>query len=497
MKQIAVIFIIAFCAVSCNDWLDVRPETEQKDYDQFSTVDGFFDMLVGAYMEMARADAYGERLTISNIESLANQWSMTETEHDRLDDWYLSAHNFNADEARSAIAAFYAQLYRVIANANLIIKYADEQGDVFTDESMRKVVQGEAYAIRAYCQLDILRLFGQMPVGASREVQLPYSFVTSIHEMPAYYDFEQYIELLKEDLAKAEELLKNNDPLFKYTFDELATENEEVANNHLLYRQYRLNYWAVKALQARMYLYLGETTDAYRIAKEIIDAKDSKGEPVRKMSGAKDIAYGYRLCPNECLFALSKYDIMTATESFLGGGAEEATYSYGYTLGLTMERLNTLFAGEVTASHNRYQACWKKNAKDASGSAGYALLTKYWWSEGTIGVMLNCQIVPMLRMSEVYLIAMETSTNLSEVNQYYKAYMIEHNVGTSNDFASLDDARKWIRAEYCREFFAEGQAFYAYKRVGAKTILGINDITMDESSYILPLPDTEYNPNNL
>ena len=111
--------------------------------------------------------------------------------------------------------------------------------------------------------------------------------------------------------------------------------------------------------------------------------------------------------------------------------------------------------------------------------------------------MLNCQIVPMLRMSEVYLIAMETSTDLSEVNSWYKQYMVQHAVGTSVDFASLDDARTWIRAEYNREFFAEGQAFYTYKRVASPTMMGAPDKVMTEADYILPLPETEFNPNNL
>ena len=31
MKYILLITLIAFCTASCNDWLDVRPETEQKD----------------------------------------------------------------------------------------------------------------------------------------------------------------------------------------------------------------------------------------------------------------------------------------------------------------------------------------------------------------------------------------------------------------------------------------------------------------------------------
>ena len=242
MKQILFILLIAFCAASCNDWLDVRPETEQKDYDQFSTVDGFFDMLVGTYMEMAAAEAYGERLTISNVESLANQWYMPESNlnYSRLDDWELSAHDFSGDNARTAIAAFYAQLFRVIANANLVIKYADEQGDVFADTTMRNVVQGEAYAIRAYCQLDVLRLFGQLPQGGSRQVQLPYSYTTSIYEMPAYYDYAAYVERLKADIAQAERLLAAGDPILEYSFSALAGDNEDVADNHLLYRQFRL-----------------------------------------------------------------------------------------------------------------------------------------------------------------------------------------------------------------------------------------------------------------
>ena len=79
---------------------------------------------------------------------------------------------------------------------------------------------------------------------------------------------------------------------------------------------------------------------------------------------------------------------------------------------------------------------------------------------------------------------------------WYKTYMVQRNVGTSTDFASLDAVRTWVRAEYCREFIAEGQAFYTYKRAGATTMFG-TDRTMGESDYILPLPDTEYNPNNL
>ena len=38
--------------------------------------------------------------------------------------------------------------------------------------------------------------------------------------------------------------------------------------------------------------------------------------------------------------------------------------------------------------------------------------------------------------------------------------------------------------------------FYTYKRTGATTMLWREE-PVDEDDYILPLPTTEYNPNNL
>lgn len=495
MKNILFIITVALCTVSCNDWLDVRPETEQKDYDQFSTVNGFYDALTGCYMTLAGDATYGERLSMSNIESLANYWHMPEKLEDftRKEDWELSQHDYTADNARSAIKTIYGGLFKSIVQANMILKYADEQGDVFTDKSALAVVQGEAYAIRAFCQFDVLRLFGQMPVNASQQVRLPYSYTTSIDEMPDYQDFTAYVNLLKDDITKALSLLKDNDPVFEYTFEEL-NKNADVPNNHLLFRQSRLNYWAVKALQARLHLYLGETTDALKIAREIIDAIGPNGKPVMEMSGVKDFAAGYKLCPNECLFYLSKYNVMTNSETFLLGNRENARFGSSE-LVLTKDMFNDLYTGEQTASHNRFNNCWNQKVSSNTGEYSYVATTKYYFDEDVKNAVLYYQLIPMLRMSEIYLIAMETSDNLTEVNKWYKSYMVAHDVGTSTDFASLDDARKWIISEYRREFIAEGQMFYTYKRTGATSMAG-REKPVGESDYILPLPETEYDPNH-
>ena len=103
MKHAYLILIaITFCMTACNEWLDVRPDTEQKEEDQFATAQGFYDALTGCYMSMASQDIYGERLTMSNIESLANLWNIQENST-RYEDVDLAAHDYTTDYARFAI----------------------------------------------------------------------------------------------------------------------------------------------------------------------------------------------------------------------------------------------------------------------------------------------------------------------------------------------------------------------------------------------------------
>ena len=120
-------------------------------------------------------------------------------------------------------------------------------------------------------------------------------------------------------------------------------------------------------------------------------------------------------------------------------------------------------------------------------------LTKYIFSDNASNKNLYYQLIPMLRMSEIYLIAMEASTDLNEVNTLYKAYMTSHNVTTMPEFTSLDEAKTYIVNEYRREMFGEGQMFYTYKRIGATTMLW-DSTTLTEDAYILPLPETEFDP---
>lgn len=488
---------------SCEDWLDVRGENIQKEQDQFENYKGFRDVLTGCYMTLGGTDIYGQRLTMTNIESLADLWYNTATyENYCPDKYYLSVHDYTKDESRAAIKAIYGGLFNTISTANVILKNIQEKGNNITNSKTRNVIEGEALAIRAYCQLDVLRLFGQLPKGGTKTVKLPYSYTTSIDEMPAWYDYSKYVELLTADITKAEGLLANNDPIFEMTFTQLNNPGTTAEDEYLYYRQARLNYWAVRALHARMALYTGQTAEAHKIAMEIINAKGADGNALITLSGISDLQKGYHGLPSECLFYLSKYDINTYANRLLIGGNDTQSHDAHYTL--TADMLNDLYASipNATASHNRYLNWWNQNTKNSYQKVTPAL-KKYWYDDSSLSSTLvssnanelvtKFQIIPMLRLSEIYLIAMETSTNLSEAQSLYDTYMAACSFTLYEPFASLEELRSELVNEYRRELFGEGQMFFTYKRLAATRMLWNNN-AITEDDYLVPLPATEFDP---
>lgn len=444
-------------------------------------------------MEMASTDAYGQRLTMTNIENLASLWYLPKSTS-LYGDYELYTRDYTGDNAKSAVKSFYTSLFKTVAQANLIIKNAEANPDVFTNKSLYNVILGEAYAIRAYCQFDVLRIFGQVPTNATKQVSLPYSETTSIASMPAYYNYNDYVAKLKSDIDKAETMLKESDPAMDYAFNMINyTDEDRVTNENLIYRQMRLNYWAVRALHARMSLYIGETQAANIIANELINAKHGDGNQVRPLSGKNDYVKGYMTCPNECYFSLSKYDIKSVAASYFTTNTGDTQYRTGSNLVLSADMLAQLYAGENIEAHNRYNTLWNKELRDAYSKL-WVGFKRYCFADDAQSQSLFYQIIPMLRTSEMYLIAIETSSNLAEINALYKDYMISHNVISMPNFESLNDVKTWIENEYRREFIGEGQMFYTYKRLGETQMLW-STTPADENTYIIPLPESEYDPN--
>lgn len=488
---------------SCSDWLDVRGENIEKEQDMYAKYKGFTAALVGAYMDMASTSIYGQDLTMTVSEELANLWEDNSNKENYPLRYECTHHEYDGDKIKSEMKSIYGKLFNVITSANVIIKNAEANPGSFPSEKAKAVVLGEAYAMRAYCQLDVLRLFGQMPQNAQKKVRLPYSETSAIEDIPAYYDYADYVAKLKSDIEKAESLLKDNDPIFDYTFAQLNISNT-VDDDSWHYRQSRLNYWAVRALKARMLMYVGEKAEAAKVAREIIAAKDKNGNAVIELSGASDLAKGYNGLPSECLFYLSKFDVNKySTNRLIGVSSEVVSLTGAYFINI--DQLNALYESlpNANASHNRYLNMWYRNARD-NYNRTIATCKKYFFDESGMNgavsannsnLVTKVQIIPMLRLSEMYLIAIEGAANVAEANSYYDTYMQECAMPIHPEFQNMDEVKAEMINEYRREFIAEGQMFYTYKRNAVKNVLW-NKAEMGEAQYIIPLPSTEYDPSN-
>ncbi|HAP17241.1 MAG TPA: hypothetical protein DCR38_05725 [Butyricimonas virosa] len=458
MKKV-LLYITLFATLSlasCNDWLDVKPETQTDEKDMFETVSGFKNALTACYIKLNSPNLYGLSLTITDIEFMAQHWSYQKSNYRGAED--LKAFKYENDYPKTLISAIYGEMYNTIAQANIILQNMPEHKEVITNEDMRAIVEAEALTIRAFCHMEILRLFGQMPQNASQQVSLPYAKTISTVMIP-YYSFNDFTNLILTDLDAAETLFKDHDPLFSYSFQELDnffdTKNYDVelADEFMGFRRFRFNYYAVKAIRARLYMHMGKKTEAYTAAREIIDAVDKNGKKVLELAGAGDINSSNFALPSECILALSNYEIE--------------------------DNIRDLFKSDNTST--KIYLTEKYNQPSSTTNMDMEVLAT------------QKQVIPLIRLSEMYLIAIESAPTQNEANALYIPYMKARNVDASP--LQQEQLMTEIIREYRREFFGEGQMFYTYKRLGIKNMLWKTDREVGEQDYVVPLLSTELTAN--
>ena len=102
-------------------------------------------------------------------------------------------------------------------------------------------------------------------------------------------------------------------------------------------------------------------------------------------------------------------------------------------------------------------------------------------------------MIPVLRMSEMYLIAAECYAG----KDGEKAYSLLNTLRNARQTSSVSESLELhIEGEYMREFVGEGQLFWYYKRKNAEAITPLYDrsrpvINMDSSYYLFELPQSE------
>lgn len=114
---------------SCNDWLDVKPQGQTEEEDMYTTYEGFKDALTGCYVKLKDRDLYGEGLTMSHIESLAQLWDLSGSTRDA--DLALARYEYENTYAKSVISGIYGGLYNVIVQANSVLRHLEHGGGLY------------------------------------------------------------------------------------------------------------------------------------------------------------------------------------------------------------------------------------------------------------------------------------------------------------------------------------------------------------------------------
>lgn len=469
MKNKWILISCLFCIglFSCDNWLDVKPEMEKREDSMFKTQQGFQEALIGAYLHMKSDMAYGRNLMYGDIEFLAQHWDNNKKEMNKA----LSLYNYRDKDVKYSFSLIYAQLYTIIADVDAILE--NIEGKNIFENGMYEVIKGEALAIRAYCHFDLLRLFGPIPAKVKGGKVLPYVKTVSIayHE---HHTYEEYTSFLLEDLQAAEDLLKHADPIVAVNED-LHLSNSAMA--FLEKRQIRMNYYAVKALEARFYLWLGgieNKSKAYLSAKEVKEAKDKTGKLLYTLGGLKSISDKDYAFSSEHIVAVYDYQLYSKAENNF-----KNTVVYSQKKSMVISDIYSLGTTDI-----RYTGLWTEVTMGNGDK--FHVIKKYWQNDKEKGI----NQLPLLRLSELYFIMMECGT-LDQANELYSEFCISRDIPLRL-IDTPEQLTQLLIQEYNREFYGEGQAFFTYKRLNVSKILW-SDVLGGEEVYVIPLPDAEIN----
>ena len=457
-KIYTLLLSIAGCLLtsSCSDWFDVSPSTDVPAEELFETESGFQSALAGIYIGMTNQKAYGDNLSFGMLDQMAQLYDMIPSgASERSAIYQYENETDQGYNTKARLADTWTQAYKMIANANNLLKWLDKNGErVIASPETRSMLRGEALAIRAYLHFDILRGWGPMnykgdPTAAATPC-MPYRTVADNSKQPLR-TAEQVLDLILDDLKSAKQLMS-------YEAKKTLTSND--GQN----RRFRFNYHAINAVMARVYCYMGKAEEAITCAQDVID---HCGLELQSANSSDPILF------NEVLCGLYLYEMEKNLSAFWSDGDKLTTQYFS-----KVSTFNTLFnATSGSTTDIRYRTV-KRYATEQVQSLKY--------------IKNENEVVPLIRLPEMYYILCEmkalsdSEAKLNEVRHKrgYPASEDEH-------FKTEADRIKALNREYRKEFYAEGQYYFFLKQHPTAPVEHFNEVTLGKAQYVFPLPDAE------
>ena len=505
IKTIMIAGFLSVTSMSCSDWLNVKMSDSIMENTLFSTNEGYLIALNGIYTSMK--DVYSSTLSAGVIDVMAQYYNVTENNNHTYKTY--SGYKYTESTFESMSNSLWQSQYTTLANLNVILEHCDASNSALTEKSY-PIVKGEALALRAMMHFDLLRIYGPIySEETASTITIPYQN-SSTREVQPLLPAKEVLEKIIADLNEASNLLKDSDPIITEGVKNEIPVDDGVTSYEYSYRQLRMNYYAVQALLARVYLWMGNKTEAYRIATEEILDKIYSEEltvfPWATEASVMDTDKPDKLFSSEVFFAiytltrsnlytnlfsdaLSTSSRLTFVGSSLSSGDSKLPYFYD-------ELENDWRARQMWSVVYEEETDGEGGDEEEPELTGSLYFTKYAESAENAqfdGSETYRYMIPLIRLSEVYLIAAECTSNTDEALEYINA--IRAHRGCSDVTLDDGDIQTLITKEFAREMIGEGQLFFYYKRLGLESFpsgsSASGNYNMVLSNYVWPLPKVE------
>ena len=482
-----VLFVATLCLFpSCEKWLDVTTKTQNREDDQFSTVDGFKQALTGCYVNIVSSSLYSSKMVFELPEVLGQQYSL-----DPYNDLsYLGRYDYTNSTSISMIESVWSNAYNAIANINNILSFCEKNRSVLDDVNYA-LIKGELLTMRAFIHFDLMRLFGysnlQERTDLDTKKTIPYMREVTKDIIPQE-SYNVTLNLMIEDLNNAISLL-SIDPITKSE----PTSFYEEANRDGYWndRNQRFNYYVAKTTLAKVYMWRGRPEDKAEALIHINDVIEET-EANQVISWVSSIA-GLEADPvmkSEHILSLVVTNLWRMTSSRFAKNDEGTEFFYQNAL------LRTQIFSEYASNDIRYVAGYYANTRPEDTYIPKKYLLEYSINSTTGQIVNTTNAVGLLRIPELYYMAAEcyaTKNQPDMASALDKLNFVREKRGLGDyplTEAEINDPllfQQELTKEYKKEFIAEGVFFFYCKRNG----LNIDDMSLTDSEYMLPYPDNE------
>lgn len=461
----AIVLLIPSCS---EDFLEQSPSDRPSESVLFSTLEGAQTHLIGIYSLQNYYYGEGTRGIIAPEVMGDDALVISSSNYNR----YINFYNYSFATTSAVVWNFWRYSYRTISNCNLFIEQIE---DIEGNESEKNDLKSQAYALRAFSYFNLVRWFGETAYTVEPDGRgvIINNTVNSLdgYDLPRSTVGEVYDQIVA-DLAAAEEGALPNDS----------------------YKGY-IDSRAVAALQARVYLTMGDWANASKYAQKayegfiLIDESkylsgfcDVSSEDIwsQKFSDSDTNVYlsipsFTYTCSNITYGDTNGDGVIDINDVSVGNGLDEADFVLGYNSIRITRALIALFRDtdfrkkmfpiSVDPDGNPIMEDADNEIKSyAQYTTSDGYLTTKWQSRTDLGTGDFSRI----RASEMYLIEAEAEARLGNESEAQAALLIiqqRADATVSSITLTGDELLEEILNERRRELFLEGHRFFDLKRL--------------------------------